>query len=235
MTLQTALDTRPAHPRRPGSGDGSSWRVPAALLSITVIPLVAGSLRLVEVFGGPQLLPTNPRIDASPIPLVLHVLSAAVYAVLGAFQFPARIRRRHRAWHRRAGRVLAVAGLVVAGSGLWMTLFYPGAPGGHVLWSVRLVVSSAMAASLVLGFTAIRGRNISAHRAWMIRAYALGLGAGTQTVTQGVGQGLFGTSDLSTGLSVSAGWVVNALVAEWVIRRGGARRAQRARAVPARS
>ena len=230
---------RPSHPAGAaapaGLPDGSSWRVPAALVALTIIPLTAGSLRLLEVAGGPQLLPTNPRIDASPAPLVLHVAAAAVYAVVGAFQFPARLRRAHRAWHRRAGRVLIAAGLVVAGSGLWMTLFYPGAPGGDLLWTVRLVVGSAIAASIVLGFTAIRRRDIAAHRAWMIRAYALAVAAGTQVFTQGIGEGLFGISDLSTGLSVSSGWVINATVAEWVIRRPGARRARRARAAAAGS
>ena len=144
-------------------------------------------------------------------------------------EFSARLRRGHRAWHRRAGRVLIGAGLVVAGSGLWMTLFYPGAPGGDLLWTVRLVVGSAIASSIVLGFSAIRRRDVAAHRAWMIRAYALAVAAGTQVFTQGIGEGVFGADDLSTGLSVSAGWVANAAVAEWVIRRpggaGGARAA----------
>ncbi|WP_433166337.1 DUF2306 domain-containing protein [Kribbella sp. CA-247076] len=200
---------------------------------LTIFPLVAGSLRLLELAGGPEVLPANPRVAASPIPLVLHVLGAAVYAVAGAFQFPARIRRRHRTWHRRTGRVLVVAGLVVAGSGLWMTLFYPGAPGGDLLWIVRLIVSSAMAAALVLGFTAIRRRDIAAHRAWMIRAYALAVAAGTQVFTQGVGEGAFGTGELSTALSVSAGWVINAAAAEWIIRRPAAKRTRRARAAAA--
>ncbi|MGH3460921.1 MAG: hypothetical protein ACRDP9_05545 [Kribbellaceae bacterium] len=38
----------------------------------------------------------------------------------------------------------------------------------------------------------------------MIRAYARAVAAGTQVFTQGIGEGLFGTSDLSTGLSVSS-------------------------------
>jgi hypothetical protein len=114
-----------------------------------------------------------------------------------------------------------------------MTLFYPGAPGGDLLWTVRLVVGSATATSIVLGFAAIRRRDIAAHRAWMIRAYALAVGAGTQVFTQGVGEGLFGTGDLSTGLSVSSGWVLNAAVAESVIRRPPARRRHRARTYPA--
>jgi uncharacterized membrane protein len=208
---------------------GSSWRVPAALLVLSAIPVVAGSLRLVEIAGGPQLLPANPRIDAVPAPVVVHIVAAAVFAILGVFQFSARMRRRRPSWHRRSGRVLVGAGLAVAGSGLWMTLFYTGAPGGQLLWAVRILVGSAMAAFIVLGFTAIRRRDIAGHRAWMIRAYALAVGAGTQVFTQGVGEALFGTGELSTALSVSAGWVINVAVAEWVIRRPRARRVDRAR------
>lgn len=216
MTTHTATGTRP----------GSSRRIPVALVALIVIPLVAGSLRIIEVAGGPQLLPVNARIAASPAPLVIHVVAAGVFAVVGAFQFPARLRRRHRTWHRRAGRVLVAAGLLVAGSGIWMTLFYPDAPGGALLWTARLVAGSATAVGLVLGFTAIRRRDFDAHRAWMIRAYALSVAAGTQTLTQGVGEGVFGVTELSTGLSVSSAWLINALVAEWIIRYPAARRAR---------
>jgi uncharacterized membrane protein len=209
---------------------GSSWRVPLALVVLSLIPVISGSLRLIEAAGGPQLMPVNPRIDASPAPLVVHVLAAAIYAVLGAFQFPARLRRRHPGWHRRSGRILVGAGLAVAGSGLWMTLFYSGAPGGVLLWAIRLLVGSTMAAAIVLGFTAIRRRDIAAHRAWMIRAYALGLGAGTQAFTEGIGEALFGTGDLSKAISMGSAWVINALVAEWAIRRPSVRRTARPRA-----
>ena len=229
MTQRTVPHTRPAPQRRPGGRGRSSWPVPVALVVLSLIPVISGSLRLLEIAGGPQLLPTNPRIDASPAPLVVHVLGAALYAFLGAFQFSARLRRRHLNWHRRSGRILVVAGLAVAGSGLWMTLFYSGAPGGDLLWGIRLLVGSAMAAFIVLGFAAIRRRDIPAHRAWMIRAYALGLGAGTQVFTEGIGEALFGTSDLSTAISLGSGWVINAVVAEWVIRRPSVRRAARAR------
>jgi uncharacterized membrane protein len=192
---------------------GSTWRIPLGLVALSTIPLIAGSLRVLAVAGGPDLVPSNPRIDASPAPLVLHVIAAAAYVVVGAFQFPA-LRRGHPAWHRRTGRVLIGAGVLVAGSGLWMTLFYRDAPGGHLLWTVRLVVGSAMTASIVLGFTAIRRRDIAAHRAWMVRAYALAVAAGTQAFTQGIGEGVFGVNDWSTGLSVSSGWVMNAAVAD---------------------
>ena len=44
-----------------------------------------------------------------------------------------------------------------------MTVFYPNAPGdGALLASIRLVVGAGMVLSLVLGFTAIRRRDIVA-------------------------------------------------------------------------
>jgi hypothetical protein len=90
------------------------------LVVLSLVPLVAGSLRVLEVAGGPQMLPANPRIDAVPAPVVVHIVAAGLYALLGAVQFSARLRRRRPAWHRRSGRMLVGAGLVVAVSGLWL-------------------------------------------------------------------------------------------------------------------
>ena len=56
----------------------------------------------------------------------------------------------------------------------------------------RLFFASAMAASIIVAFTAIRRRDITRHREWMIRAYALSLGAATQIFTLGFGQAIFG-------------------------------------------
>ena len=106
--------------------------MPFALVALVVVPAIAGSLRLVELAGGPHLMPANPRLTASPVPVVVHIVSAVAYAVLGAFQFSAALRRRRPGWHRAAGRVLVVLGLAVAFSALWMTLFYPRQPGTGV-------------------------------------------------------------------------------------------------------
>ena len=74
-----------------------------------------------------------------------------------------------------------------------MNQFYelPDGP-NPLLYVFRLVFGTAMAASIVDGFLAVRRRDIRAHRAWMIRAYAIGLGAGTQAFTIGIGEGIFG-------------------------------------------
>jgi len=210
--------------RRSAPSAATGWAVPAALVVLSAVPLTAGVLRLVQLAGGPALMPADARFPGFPAALIVHIVGAALYALVGAFQFVPRLRRRHPGWHRRAGRVLAVAGLLVAGSALWMTLFYAPQPGtGGLLLAFRLVFASAMGTSLVLGLLAIRARHVAAHRAWMIRAYALGLGAGTQVFTEGVGGAAFGTGEVAGDLAKGAAWVVNLAVAEWVIRRGTAR------------
>lgn len=202
--------------------------MPFALIALVGLPAVFGSLRLVELAGGPQVMPANAGITASPLPVVVHIVSAVAYAVLGAFQFSAGLRRRRPGWHRVAGRVLVVLGLAVALSALWMTLFYPRHPGNGVLAQLfRLGFGSGMAASIVLGFAAIRRGDVPRHRAWMTRAYALALGAGTQVFTQGIGTAAFGTSVLTTDLGLGAGWVLNLAVAEYLIRRAGRTRTRR--------
>lgn len=203
---------------RPAGTTG--WPVPAALVALSAVPVAAGTLRLIQLAGGPAVIPADDRFAGFPAALVVHIVGATLYALVGAFQFVPRFRRRHLSWHRRAGRVLAVAGLLVAGSALWLTLFSAPQPGTTaLLYVLRLVFGSAMAACLVLGVTAIRRRDVPAHRAWMIRAYAIALAAGTQVFTEGFGGALVGTGAIRGDVAKAAGWAVNLAVAEWLVRR----------------
>jgi uncharacterized membrane protein len=207
----------------------ATWWVVPGLLALAFIPVLGGTGRLVEVLGGPEVLPTDSRFAASPIPLVAHIVASVIYALLGAFQFSGRLRRRHPGWHRRAGRVLVGLGIAVAFSGLWMTLAYPQKEGtGDILWVTRLLVSSGMGAAVILGLVAIRSRDIPRHLAWMTRAYALALGAGTQAFTVGFGEAIVGAGVVRTDLMMASAWAINLAIAEWVIRRPARRRAGRA-------
>jgi Predicted membrane protein (DUF2306) len=71
---------------------------------------------------------------------------------------------------------------------------------------------------------ALVARDIAAHRAWMIRAYAIGLAAGIQAFTEGIGGATFGAGVLAADLAKGAGWVINLAVAEWALRRPARRR-----------
>jgi uncharacterized membrane protein len=206
--------------RKPAKAGSAAWLI-AGLLLLSVIPLASGAFRLTQLAGGAEITPANARFFASPLPVVLHIVSAAVYAILGAFQFATVLRRRWPGWHRQIGRLLVACGLLVGLSGLWMTLFYPWPAGdGALLYALRLLFGSAMIVSVVLGFTTIRRGDVRGHRAWMMRGYALGLGAGTQVLTLAVGELIAGPpSELSRALLMGAAWVINLAVAEWVIRQ----------------
>jgi uncharacterized membrane protein len=199
----------------------ADWLVPAALVVLSAVPMAAGAVRLTELTGGAEITSENARFFAAPLPVVLHILSVGLYSVLGAFQFAPGFRRRRPAWHRVAGRALVPCGLVAALSGLWMTLFYPRPVGdGDLLTGFRLVFGTTMVLAIVLGFAAIRRRDIARHRAWMIRGYAIGLGAGTQVLTHLFWFLFLGTpGEFPRALLVGAGWVINLAVAEWFIRR----------------
>nr|WP_193312800.1 DUF2306 domain-containing protein [Georgenia subflava] len=204
------------------------------LIMLSLIPVIAGSVRLAELSGDPEVTAANARFVASPLPVVLHVVSATLYTLVGAFQFSPNIRRRWPRWHRGAGRVLVVAGLTVAGSALWMAQFYPRIEGsGDLLYLFRMAFATAMVVSIVLAFVAIRRREIARHRAWMTRAYALGLGAGTQVFTLWIGGEIFGRTELSNALLMGTAWSINLVVAEWAIRRRPTHR-RPARKQPAR-
>ncbi|MFI7549089.1 DUF2306 domain-containing protein [Micromonospora sediminimaris] len=201
----------------------STWLIPAGLLVLGVVPVVAGGLRLAELAGGAQVLPDGDRIASPPLPLVAHIVAVTVFSVLGAFQFTPRSRRPHRGWHRIAGRVLIPFGLLTAVSGLWLTLVPARGPlDSDTLVAVRVVVSVAMAGAIVLGFVAVRRRDFARHRAWMIRGYAIGMGAGTQFFTQMAWLAAVGplTTFGRTG-TMTAAWLINVVLAEWIIRRRG--------------
>lgn len=215
----------------------SDWLIPAMLILLSLVPATFGTVRLVELAGGAEITPANARFFANPFPVALHILVVIPYSIVGAFQFAPRFRRRNRGWHRAAGRVVAGLGLVAALTGLWMTLAYPWPEGdGEVLYVIRLVFGSAMAVSIVLAIRAIRRGDFASHGAWMMRGYAIGLGAGTQVLTHLPWFVLVGKpGEASRAFLMGAGWVINLLVAEWIIRRSRARRRARASAAGVRA
>ena len=139
----------------------AGWRIPVALLVLCFVPVAAGTLRLVQLAGGPEVMPADDRWAGFPVALVVHIVGAA------------------------------------------------------------------MIDCLVVGVAAARRREFAAHRAWMIRAYAIAVAAGTQVFTQGFGEALVGHGEVRGDLLKAAGWVINLTVAEWAIRRPARRRTSR--------
>ena len=74
--------------------------MPVALVALSAIPLTAGTLRLIQLAGGPAVIPADHRFAGPPIPLVVHIVGATTYALAGILQFSPRFRRRHPIRHR---------------------------------------------------------------------------------------------------------------------------------------
>jgi hypothetical protein len=202
------------------TGARRQWLVPAGLILLTLIPILAGEVRLHEIASGAVETAKNARFLESPIPVVTHIVSVTIFSILGAFQFVPAL-RRGRSWHRITGRILIPAGLVTALSGTWMAAFYPHPAGeGLPLTVIRLAFGAAMVASIALGIRAIVNRNFATHGEWMTRAYAIAVAAGTQAIVLIPETIIFGPgNELPRTTFMAAAWVINLTIAELVIRR----------------
>lgn len=199
------------------------WAFLVAIFVYSFIPSVVGLLRIPELLGGPIIVPTNPRAVIDPVPIVLHILGSALFCLVGAVQFLPSLRRMRPDLHRRLGWIVAVGGGISALTGLWMTLAYafPQALQGPLLFWARIVFSLAMLGLIISAIVAILSRDIPRHRASMLRAYAIGQGASTQTVFFLVVVVFFGTEPLGfpRDILMVAAWLINIAAAEVLIRR----------------
>ncbi|TMC09614.1 MAG: DUF2306 domain-containing protein [Chloroflexi bacterium] len=223
------MATRDDQTPGPRRGRRREWLVPAGLILLTAVPVIAGADRVGQLASGGPVTPDNARFFSMPLPVVVHIISASVFCFLGAFQFVPSLRRRRPRWHRLAGRLLVPSGVAAALAGIWMTLFSELPAGDDGLLTVfRLVFGSAMVLSLVLGFVAILRRDVASHQAWMMRGYAIGVGAGTQVLTSLPADLILGRmpEGVLRALLLGAGWAINLAVAEWLLRRRPARRAR---------
>jgi len=220
------MTTTIARPTRQASRAG--WLVPVGLILLTLIPIVAGAARVTELTGAPAITADNARFVTSPIPVIVHIVGATLFSILGAFQFVPGLRRRNR-WHRLAGRVLVPAGVAVALSGIWMAVISEHAPAdGVALSALRVIFASLMLAFIALGVRSIIRRDFVSHGAWMTRAYALAVAAGTQAIVLIPQTIIFGKyEETSRAVFMGAAWVINLGIAELVIRRRAARRTVR--------
>jgi uncharacterized membrane protein len=153
-----------------------------------------------------------------PVPAYLHILPAAIYLLGAPFQLSRRFREGHWTLHPRLGRVLLTAGLI---SGVFAVVFgvlY--SFGGWVQASASALFGGYFVAALTVAFLAIRRGDVTHHRRWMIRAFAVGLAVGTIRIWIGFFQatGLL-AFDTSFGLAFWISFTLHVLVAELYLRR----------------
>jgi len=169
-----------------------------------------------------QMARDMPRLDgrylAHRTVTLLHVVPGALFLALAPFQFSARMRNNHIRFHRWSGRVLIVAAMISALTGLYPGVVIPFAGAGEA--SSIAVFGALILVALTQGFLAIRNGDVARHREWMIRAFAVAIGVSTIRV---VGVAVQAVRPVSLeSLMVSSfwiGWVITVGVAEiWIVR-----------------
>jgi uncharacterized membrane protein len=189
----------------------------AVALSVLIL-LVSASIRLTETRRQP------PPNDAFAIRYVqhqrialLHIIPGLVFLTLGPLQFIRRIRQRRIELQLGLGRVLATVAAISGLSALILNFRLP-AFGGIGTQSATVLFGTIFLFSLGKAIRHIRRKEVSLHREWMIRTFALALGVASIRVFLGVLMALSHYSfEQVFGTSFWLGFSVNLVVAEvWI-------------------
>lgn len=153
----------------------------------------------------------------------IHVYASFCVLLAGFTQFSSRLQRKNPTLHRSLGYIYVVDVLLVTGPAGLLMGFY--ANGG-----IPSRISFVLLALLWIFFTAMalrkaRQKDFKAHKAYMIRSYALTLSALTLRAWKwGITQS-FELPPMDVYRAVAwLGWVPNLLFAEWLIRKGRKKR-----------
>lgn len=192
-----------------------------ALLSLLIVVVASRYLTLDPDVFFPQ---QRAVYIANTTAIVAHIVGGMVALLLGPIQFVPAVRRRWPRVHRWLGRGY-LAGIGLGGvAGLWMAHLAYGGP------VAQLGFAALALAWLTTSFQAlarIRAGDVAAHRAWMVRSFALTFAA----VMLRLELPLLAAAGLSFEVAYAtvawSCWLPSLLVVELVLARGRRRAAPR--------
>ena len=98
--------------------------------------------------------------------LIPHTLSGVMALLIGPIQFSSRFRQRHLKVHRVLGRIYVISVFVGSYTGIALAAGRPGLPGTSMQAAAWMICTAA-------AFVTARNRQITVHRQWMARSYAV--------------------------------------------------------------
>jgi uncharacterized membrane protein len=147
----------------------------------------------------------------------IHISFGAFAMLTGWPQFVEKWRQQKMNLHRTLGKIYLISVLISGITGFYIALFATGgiiAASGFVGMSIAWLFTSALAYRKILKL------DISSHRNWMIRSYAITFSAVTLRLWLPVIQSLPGMDFILTYKIVAwISWVLNLLIAEWIIKK----------------
>lgn len=175
----------------------------------------------VGIYGGMSIITPAARtgfvqnlFDTALIPITMHLAGGTVAIIFGAFQVNSRLRAKFLPAHRWLGRAYLVAVVVSGVGGLILARNSDGGLVGHFGFAM-LAVCWLFATSNAYRY--IRAGDITMHRAWMYRSYALTLAAVTLRIYLPLFQIAGYGFDVAYPLISWIAWVPNLLIVEWFV------------------
>jgi uncharacterized membrane protein len=98
--------------------------------------------------------------------LIPHTLAGIFALLIGPINFSSRIRQRHLQLHRILGRIYVISVFVGSFTGIALAAGRPGLPGTSMQAAAWMVCTTA-------AFITALNRQITQHRQWMARSYAV--------------------------------------------------------------
>lgn len=98
--------------------------------------------------------------------LIPHTVAGTLALVIGPVNFSTRMRERYLQLHRVLGRIYVVSVFVGSVTGIALAAGRPGLPGTSMQAAAWMVCTAA-------AFITARNRQITQHRRWMVRSYAV--------------------------------------------------------------
>ncbi len=193
--------------------------VPVVLLFFSLVTILIAVVQAVQIPLG-ALPADSARLATAPVSHFAHAIGGAVFGLLGPLQFGRVLAGRFGRAHRIMGRIFVIAGAGLALSSLSLLWQFP-TSGSPLVSGGRLVFGLGLAAALVVAMQAVRRRDFTAHRNWMIRAYALGIGATAVSMVFIPIYAITGTppTGLLADVAFIGSWAICVLLAEIIIRR----------------
>jgi len=193
--------------------------VPAALFFCTLLTILLALVQVVQIPLG-ALPEDSQRLSATPIWHFMHVLGGATFGILGPIQFGRVLMRKYGLLHRVMGRVFVAAGAMISLSSLSLLWHFPDTY-SVAMNSGRLVFGIALGVALAIAMQAIYNRDFTRHRNWMIRAYAIGMGATAVTMVFFPIFLITGAPPLGLAADIAflGSWIACVVFAEGLVRR----------------
>ena len=183
---------------------------------IAVFALMMGLISLRLLSFDPNAVPEELRQNFldRPVLFYTHALLAPVALMVGVWQFLPITRRS--AYHRLVGRCYVACVAVASIAGFIIAFTTDTGPAAGIGFGILAVLwFSATARAYLLA----RSGDFVRHRIWMIRSYAICCAGITLRIILpvGIATGFGFTPSYIT--AAWGSWIINILIAEWIIRR----------------